>query len=635
MRGVSGICCVLSAGLVSAGTVETSPYGVAAHIGGHEHAVRDRTLQVGRGAGIDWFRGGIYYQQVRKPDGSWDFTVADETAASVAAAGAKWLPTLIRPIDPLDLNEWCEYVRRMVERYGRIAPAWEVWNEQNIAGFWKNPDPKAYAELLRRTHETIKAIDPKLLVVIGGFAHVPLDFIEGIYKAGGAKWFDVMNVHPYCHPGPPDAYQIETYRGLRELMSRYGDGRKPLWITEIGWPTHRLAMMSQGVLKNGLRIIDPAKRDWRIAFATGDRTDLEVPTVRKFVTEEAPGASFAVSTWRELPDALATTDVVILPLSGCYEVGVLEEIREWVSRGGTLAILSGAPLAMPMRLDGDGILCSCEPGRGDRDRARLRIRHVFNVNDPSVPKSLRVHPSRGTVDIFAPPEGITWHRLFTGDLLEPEDSLVPILEMRLADGRTLAGAGVYRYAGGKAGNLIFSGVFPGGSRASTEEDQAKMLARTYGVCLQLGYERIFWYELTAMERNANDCESHFGIVHADFSPKPAYRAYRAFTTARPAGSVNRETCWKNGAQYAPEWVRPDGRGAGMVWQAGSGKSGCATAVIRFKGEPQFADMYGRRIDVRRRGSNWLVPVSDAPVYFTGASIVRDAAGVVADRVNPR
>ena len=38
---------------------------------------------------------------------------------------------------------------------------------------------------------------------------------------------------------------------LRELMAKYGDAKKPIWITEIGWPTHRMGISHNGLFQAG------------------------------------------------------------------------------------------------------------------------------------------------------------------------------------------------------------------------------------------------------------------------------------------------------------------------------------------------------------------------------------------------
>lgn len=122
------------------------PLAATLHVAGHEHGLRDRALPLARAAGIGTVRGGIYLQQVVRPDGTFDFSRSDATLAACEKAGVEWLPILFSTArtPPVweDLPRWRAYVRALATRYrGRIR-AWEVWNEQNIAPFWfAPPDP--------------------------------------------------------------------------------------------------------------------------------------------------------------------------------------------------------------------------------------------------------------------------------------------------------------------------------------------------------------------------------------------------------------------------------------------------------------------------------------------------------------
>ena len=63
---------------------------------------------------------------------------------------------------PDDLGDYVNYAAAVAERYrGRITH-YQVWNEPNIYPEWGNSfaDPPRYAEMLCRTHDALKAIDP-------------------------------------------------------------------------------------------------------------------------------------------------------------------------------------------------------------------------------------------------------------------------------------------------------------------------------------------------------------------------------------------------------------------------------------------------------------------------------------------
>ncbi|WOC31618.1 MULTISPECIES: GH39 family glycosyl hydrolase [Caproicibacterium] len=72
---------------------------------------------------------------------------------------------------PKSYNAWCALVqatlRHLMERYGADeVVTWpvEVWNEPNLAGFWKDADQKEYFHLFERTFAAVKEVDARFQV---------------------------------------------------------------------------------------------------------------------------------------------------------------------------------------------------------------------------------------------------------------------------------------------------------------------------------------------------------------------------------------------------------------------------------------------------------------------------------------
>jgi hypothetical protein len=72
-------------------------------------------------------------------------------------------------------------------------------------------------------------------------------FLEQTYAANPrlGRCFDALAYHPYPYPFTSPEVDVPI-RGsvlaaadvMKGVLARHGDGSKPLWITEIGWPTH-------------------------------------------------------------------------------------------------------------------------------------------------------------------------------------------------------------------------------------------------------------------------------------------------------------------------------------------------------------------------------------------------------------
>ena len=156
---------------------------------------------------------------------------------------------------PKDTADFERFVGKVAARYRGRVLGYIIWNEPNLAVEWggKQPDPTGYAALLKAAYRAVKAADPDARVVsaglasTGGHGDTAVDdraYLEGMYAAGAAPYFDVLGAHPYGFAYPPDdprdAHQglnMARLEDLRDIMVKHGDLNKPVWATEMGWTT--------------------------------------------------------------------------------------------------------------------------------------------------------------------------------------------------------------------------------------------------------------------------------------------------------------------------------------------------------------------------------------------------------------
>ncbi len=231
-----------------------------------------RALDIMAETGIGWVRLNWTWKDMQPQAGPFDYSQYDMITALAAEREIEVLPILfavpawastappeliaergnLSPVDryrPHDMNTWLTYVRNVVERYDgdgvEDAPGsprlryWEVWNEPNIALFWPpEPNVDEYVSLLIATHDMIMAADPTAKVVLGGMAGTGVNgsgFLQHIYDAGAAPYFDLVSIHPYSHPMFGAAPLQTAVESVRTVMNSNGDAATPLWLTEIGW----------------------------------------------------------------------------------------------------------------------------------------------------------------------------------------------------------------------------------------------------------------------------------------------------------------------------------------------------------------------------------------------------------------
>jgi len=154
---------------------------------------------------------------------------------------------------PDDIQDFVNFAVAVAERYqGRIR-YFQVWNEPNLTNEWgfTPVEPERYTELLCRTYDALKAVDPTIVVLTGalaptvdlsGFNLMDFVFLQRMYDAGAGECFDILSAQGYgLWSGPsdhrmrPTTVNIMRHLYLRDMMVNNGDGHKPIWISEAAW----------------------------------------------------------------------------------------------------------------------------------------------------------------------------------------------------------------------------------------------------------------------------------------------------------------------------------------------------------------------------------------------------------------
>ena len=153
---------------------------------------------------------------------------------------------------PRDPNDYVAFLNALVVRYGpggsfwtehpelpkRPLRTWQIWNEPQLRYQWADPNwETSYGKLLRASHDALKKADPGCTIVLAGATNFAWDALASLYKKGGIKGeFDVAALHPYTG----SSGRVLTVAQLfRAVLRRHGDGKKPVWITELAWPASK------------------------------------------------------------------------------------------------------------------------------------------------------------------------------------------------------------------------------------------------------------------------------------------------------------------------------------------------------------------------------------------------------------
>ena len=617
-----------------------SPYGACAHLPRDEFAQRDGILRLMNVAGIanvrcdlDW---ATWEEDNAYPRFAEVLDSAEREGVTVLPILGGWSPRRVLPFAEHQdefIATFRPYVADVMRRFGARLPALEVWNEPNLPGWWNLPNPTNYLAVLKAAYEEIKAANTNTLVGLGGVSDVGLGYIRALYELGAASYFDVVCCHPYTIPFAPEGVLDAKLAKLRSLMAEFGDAAKPIWITEVGFPTHRngVGTVETQILLSGLRIARPEKKSWRVACAAiaPEGTPPPQDFAGELLAVLSAGSTAVCCAPDELRDLVSkddAVDAVVFPMdSEGYPADVVDAVTDFVRRGGVLVETGGAPMYFRYRADAGGNVSEDKSRDPAADRRAIRLGFTAWWLDPDVPTSTHVDatPRALAAGFKAHPAGYGGTRFVTPEYLKEGDEFIPLIAGKSKSGKELAAAAVLNFGSDFKGALVVSGLQKGyGPVAHSERQQALYLVRSILISLAEGVEKFYAYELRATESDPYYSESHFGIVHRNLAPKPAYSAYATLTDRRPAGSVNQPHTWRDETRklYFPQWTRPDGTSAGAIWTTGAKQA----LELDFDGDGvSFMDAFGLPLPVRRTAPNhFVIEVSDVPVYFTGAFIAK-------------
>jgi hypothetical protein len=221
-----------------------SPFGMGAYFYRYPGdaaglAEMQRAARVAQAAGVKWSREEFQWARIepRRGEFEWAFydrlvATAKEHGIQVYAIVAYW-SGWTKPYTAEGIDDYVRYLEALVRRYGREIRQWEIWNEPNIF-FWQGPKD-LYAELLRKSYAAVKAIEPEAEVLGLSTAGIDFEYIQRMLELGAP--FDVLTIHPYRRVLNDRAFLDDLTR-VSELVRRPDGTRRPVWLTELGWPTY-------------------------------------------------------------------------------------------------------------------------------------------------------------------------------------------------------------------------------------------------------------------------------------------------------------------------------------------------------------------------------------------------------------
>src|SRR3954447_21329220 len=228
-------------------------------------AIQDRQFTLMRKTGVRTVRS-VFSWAAAQPaaDQPPDFTAIDGLVARAARNDIEILPIVMYApawartdpgndaSSPRNVDDYVAFLKALVARYGpkgsfwaehpavprRPLRTWQVWNEPQLRYQWAEKNwETGYGQLLHAAYGALKKDDPGCKVVLAGATNFAWDALESLYDKGAIKGeFDIAALHPYTGSA---GRVLKAAQLFRAVLQKHGDGRKPLWITELAWPASR------------------------------------------------------------------------------------------------------------------------------------------------------------------------------------------------------------------------------------------------------------------------------------------------------------------------------------------------------------------------------------------------------------
>ncbi|NLX04943.1 MAG: hypothetical protein GXY33_07350 [Phycisphaerae bacterium] len=151
------------------------------------------------------------------------------------------------PTDPESMEAYSRYCEHLVARYQGKVGFYQFWNEWvGGCGMPHGGKVEDYVRLVKHVYPRVKAIDPQA-VFLGGALHDGAMFFEGrleeMVRLGLLEACDAISFHRYLylHPYPTSEPEnwVEWMDRVAAMLREHHDGKDvPIYLTEVGWPTH-------------------------------------------------------------------------------------------------------------------------------------------------------------------------------------------------------------------------------------------------------------------------------------------------------------------------------------------------------------------------------------------------------------
>jgi O-antigen ligase len=240
-------------------------YGVTVDLTQYTEVELHQQLDTMQRAGLTWLRQPLHWAELEPERGYFNWEPYDRAIGAAHLRGFKiiavldtspiWARAANTPLTtpPREVTDFGQFARTVALHYAPEIEYYQIWHEPNLSEHWggRYVNAAEYVLLLKNASLNIRAVQPQAKIVAASLAPTtetgPLNlnepaYLEAMYQAKAAPWFDVMAGQLYGFDLPvrpvqidPQLLNIHRINLLRQVMITYDDAHKPLWATAFGW----------------------------------------------------------------------------------------------------------------------------------------------------------------------------------------------------------------------------------------------------------------------------------------------------------------------------------------------------------------------------------------------------------------
>lgn len=130
---------------------------------------------------------------------------------------------------PPAARDFARFVHAFASRYGRSIDHYELWNEPDLPRYWDGPQSEYVRRVLVPGYAAVKRGDRGAKVIVGPSSSDPA-WLDGLYRHGGGRSFDIVAYHDYSG----DRHALDGSLAVQGVLAAHGQARKPIWLGEYG-----------------------------------------------------------------------------------------------------------------------------------------------------------------------------------------------------------------------------------------------------------------------------------------------------------------------------------------------------------------------------------------------------------------